>query len=160
MHAFSGPDCVSFGSFQVLYCLMTVVAVTLFTLNFFSSANPLKNEAFYVEALQVSVFPVAGLLTRSNHTRTRRASTLLLVSLPLYLVAQALSLRTFHLIGGNHADLRLILTWVLTATVALAFVLELKGPERAEDLEDRESPYVVANFYSRFVANLLRYVKS
>lgn len=134
---------------QAVYCLTTIVAALALAQNVAQSTNPFIDESTYVNALQVLAFPMAALFTRSNHTRTRRSSTLLLVVWPLYILAQLISLRTFLETNRNVSDLRFILVAVLTGMVTVVFSLELKGPERAEDLEDRASPYIVANFYSR-----------
>ncbi|KAG8992893.1 hypothetical protein FRB94_011203 [Tulasnella sp. JGI-2019a] len=138
------------GAKMVVYSLVTVLSFIIDARAVMASVSPLKDQATYVGALQIGAFPAAALLTRSNHTKTRRSSTLLSLLWPLYIIAQLITLRTFYEVNdGNYKDIWFILTSVLTGLVAIVFVLELKGPEPEAALGDRESPYVVANFYSR-----------
>ncbi|KAG8854878.1 hypothetical protein FRB96_007278 [Tulasnella sp. 330] len=133
-----------------VYCITTILAIVLFVWHIKASDSPLHDESTYVGIIHILAFPASALLTRSNHTKTRRSSSLLSILWPLYITAQLISLRTFFEINNEDAhDRRFILTSVLTGLVTLVFALELKGQELIQDLEKKESPYVVANFYSR-----------
>ena len=131
--------------------MATAAAVASLVLGVLGKKHRLSHETTYVASLRVVVFPALALFTRSNHTKTRRSSTLILSVLPLYIIAQLLRLRTAFDVQGNTLTTRDISLIVLMGISFVSLLLECKGPERTGDLEDRESPYVTANIYSRSV---------
>lgn len=110
--------------------------------------------------LALSITPA---LTRLNHLYTRRSSTTLLVFYPLYFIAQVLSLRTFSALirkdGEKLAVAKIALEIARASILFTAWMLECFGPEMDEmvdgfvnvDEKVKESPYVTANFYDRYV---------
>lgn len=89
---------------------------------------------------------IAPFLTRVNHIRTRRSSTILLLFWPLYVVVLLLWTRTMH-----DMDEWLPVPVALRSTAALsgllAFALECVGPE-VGSTADRENPVITANVFS------------
>ncbi|KAG9023908.1 hypothetical protein FS837_005575, partial [Tulasnella sp. UAMH 9824] len=129
--------------------LATQVAIAALALTVNTSTDPLHDEAVYIAALRAAVFPAVGLLTRSNHTKTRRSLTIVLGFFPVYIVAQAQWIKTSYESNGYTLTPLAAVISGLIGVAFLANLLECKGPERAEDLEEKENPYVTANFYSR-----------
>ncbi|KAG8892492.1 hypothetical protein FRB99_002688, partial [Tulasnella sp. 403] len=129
--------------------LCTLLAIVALVLTVFDSAHAVNDEAVYVASLRVLVFPAVALFTRSNHTKTRRSSTLLLLLWPIYICTQILGLRTYLEIHRTLAQPLPATLGALTALTFVALLLECNGPERSQDLEDRENPYVISNVYSR-----------
>ncbi|KAG9024994.1 hypothetical protein FS837_005122, partial [Tulasnella sp. UAMH 9824] len=129
--------------------LATLVAIAALVLTVNTSTDPLHDESVYIAALRAAVFPAVGLLTRSNHTKTRRSSTIVLAFFPVYIVAQAQWIKTSYESNGYTLTPLAAVISGLIGVAFLANLLECKGPERAEDLEEKENPYVTANFYSR-----------
>jgi ATP-binding cassette, subfamily C (CFTR/MRP), member 1 len=123
------------------------------------SPLPAKDAAVYTAALQCASFILALLLTRLNHTTTRRSSTILLTFWPIFLIAKAVQLRTHILTDSAHlTDLQFATECIIIALGCCAFTMELKGPQNAADLEKGESPYGIANVYSRYVRSALLYL--
>ncbi|KAG8965978.1 hypothetical protein FRC03_012713 [Tulasnella sp. 419] len=59
-------------------------------------------------------------------------------------------LRTWYIsVPNSSQDPRFVLESALLGLIAIVLILECYGPELAEDLEKGESPYVIANVYSR-----------
>ncbi|KAG9086906.1 hypothetical protein FS749_003298, partial [Ceratobasidium sp. UAMH 11750] len=102
-------------------------------------------------ALVASV--LVGLLTYLNHTRARRSSTLLLTLWPIYLLEQAIALRTQVLIGHTH-NVRFALDCALLGAGFASWTFECFCPDRTKEdpdaePEEKELPYERANVYSR-----------
>jgi hypothetical protein len=96
---------------------------------------------------------LVGLLTHLNHTRTRRSSTILLTLWPLYLVEQAVVIRTQVLLGLSREPV-FGLRCALLGVGVIAWALECFCPDRAKldpdaEPEEKELPYERANVYNR-----------
>lgn len=109
-----------------------------------------------LESYILEPFSLASVIvyTYFNHTRTRRASTLLLLFWPLYIVATAVWGRTF-LAKQVHPDLTpFTLKLVAFVSGVISYALECVGPEIGLPPSDklyRENPELIANVYSIWV---------
>ncbi|KAG9104389.1 hypothetical protein FRC06_002943 [Ceratobasidium sp. 370] len=102
-------------------------------------------------ALVASV--LVGLLTYLNHTRTRRSSTLLLTLWPIYLLEQAIALRT-QVLSSQTYNVRFALDCALVGAGFASWTFECFCPDRTKadpdaEPEEKELPYERANVYSR-----------
>ncbi|QRV89229.1 ABC transporter transmembrane region [Ceratobasidium sp. AG-Ba] len=96
---------------------------------------------------------LVGSLTYLNHTRTRRSSTILLTLWPLFILEQAISLRTQVLIGHTR-NVRFALDCAFVGAGLISWTLECFCPDRTKidpdaEPEEKELPYERANVYSR-----------
>ncbi|KAF8202113.1 multidrug resistance-associated ABC transporter [Pholiota molesta] len=90
-------------------------------------------------------------LTYFNHTRTKTASTILLLFWPLYIVAVVLWTRTIASIGAHPFIVVLALRWTAVGIGAISYVIETMGSQvdaEPSDKHARENPLVTANIYS------------
>ena len=87
-----------------------------------------------------------------NHTRTRSASTLLLIFWPIYIAVIAVWTRT--VMSGKYSLVILSLKYATLGLAAVAFGFECKGPE-FEGTND--SPILTANIYSIWVTILINH---
>jgi ATP-binding cassette subfamily C (CFTR/MRP) protein 1 len=97
-------------------------------------------------------FLPAPFLTRLNHLRTRRSSSILLLFWPVYLLLCAVWTRT--VISAEFSDVdkvTLALRWSLLLTGLVSFILEYAGSESwselAEEQGQPENPVVITNIF-------------
>lgn len=95
--------------------------------------------------LEVFFFSVSLSLTRLNHTRTRRSSSILLLFWPAYLLSLAVWTRTQFSRGVSLADKNVVLRLVVGALGLIAFCLENIGPEQGTSAP---GDVTIANIFS------------
>ena len=95
--------------------------------------------------------------THFNHTRTRSASTILLIFWPLYIVAIAAWTRTVISKTLDHFLVILSIKCATLGLAAVAFGFECSGPEFGDNFD---SPTLTANVYSIWVTFLINYHKN
>lgn len=140
---------------------MVVTAAVSVILRGIVSPAPPKDAQIYSGLVTVITLGIATALTRLNHLHTRRSSTILLSFYPLYFIAKLVALRTSYALLDSD-KLAVAEIAVSIAHISLLFVvwmLECVGPE-VDDMVDgfvnvdekvKESPYMTANLYSRYV---------
>jgi ATP-binding cassette subfamily C (CFTR/MRP) protein 1 len=93
-------------------------------------------------------------LTRSNHLKTRRSSSILLLFWPIYTLFTAIWTRTVVSSDQQpHDNVKLGLRWLYVGTGLIFFVIECLGSESYSELPSehgrQESPFVTANIFQR-----------
>jgi len=104
--------------------------------------------------LEPTALASIAIFTYANHTRTRRASTILLVFWPLYFVVLAIWYRTSLAKDQNPTLFILALRGVTVATGAFSYIFECMGPEIGSPVLDKtysENPVLTASIYSVWV---------
>lgn len=112
--------------------------------------------------LELITFTLVPALTYISHTRTRTASTAVLLFWPVYLCGISLWSRTLVVStsAGTLYSL-LALRCVIAGLGLLAFAIEYIGPERESDLKSvveggpKESEILIANIYQRWMFSWL-----
>ncbi|KAG8790592.1 hypothetical protein FRC12_011475, partial [Ceratobasidium sp. 428] len=131
----------------VLSCASFVISLVQRGQNRVASAPIISSATLFVASIFVSF------LTYLNHTRTRRSSTILLTFWPIYILEQAVLLRTHVLIGRTH-NVGFVLDCLLIGVGFVSWVFECFCPDRTKqdpdaEPEEKELPYERANVYSR-----------
>jgi ATP-binding cassette subfamily C (CFTR/MRP) protein 1 len=146
-----------------LLTILIATSIASLILVAIASPAPTRDVDVYAAAFTVLALVITPTLTRLNHLYTRCSSTTLLVFYPLYFVAQLISLRTFSALlrkdDRRIAVAKIALEIARTSILFIVWMLECIGPEMDEmvdgfvnvDEKVKESPYVTANFYDRYV---------
>jgi len=108
---------------------------------------------FLAYILEPVALLVVSIFTYLNHTKTRVASTALLLFWPLYAVAIAIWTRTSVSRGIGGTAVTLSLRWVTLGFGLLAYLAECLGPEVGASAAEKAktNPTLLANVYSIWV---------
>ncbi|KLO11533.1 metal resistance protein YCF1 [Schizopora paradoxa] len=95
--------------------------------------------------LEVLFFTISAILTRLNHKRTRRSSSVILLFWPAYLLSLAVWTRTQISRGVSHSDVHVVLRLVVGALGSIDFCIENVGPEQGTS---SPGDITIANIFS------------